>query len=161
MSPREAELTKQLEEKEQQLAQANRKIELLQQKIDLLVRRMFGSRAEKLDRAQLLLLLEGLDEPGKAPEPVAAEVPRRSKGQSPPRERSRPRLPEHLPVIEEIIEPEAVKAAPEAWRRIGEEVSEKLDYEPARFLRRRIIRPKYVERQAIDAVRVVAALPPS
>jgi len=63
MSPREAELTKQLEEKEQQLAQANRKIELLQQKIDLLVRRIFGSKGEKLDSAQLLLLLQGLDEP--------------------------------------------------------------------------------------------------
>ena len=74
MSPREAELTKQLEEKEQQLAQANRKIELLQQKIDLLVRRIFGSKGEKLDSAQLLLLLQGLDEPGKAPEPVAAEA---------------------------------------------------------------------------------------
>ena len=86
MSAREADLIKQLQERDEQLqqtkdelqksndalAQANRKIELLQQKIDLLVRRMFGSRAEKLDRAQLLLLLEGLDEPGKAPEPVAA-----------------------------------------------------------------------------------------
>ena len=161
MSPREAELTKQLEEKEQQLAQANRKIELLQQKIDLLVRRIFGSKGEKLDSAQLLLLLQGLDEPGKAPEPVAAEAPRRSKVQSPPRERSRSRLPEHLPVIEEVIEPEAVKAAPEEWRRIGQEVSEKLDYEPARFLRRRIVRPKYVQRATIDAVPVVAPLPPS
>src|SRR5207253_8653309 len=136
-------LTKQLEEKEQQLAQANRKIELLQQKIDLLVRRIFGSKGEKLDSAQLLLLLQGLDEPGKAPEPVAAEAPRRSKVNSPPRERSRSRLPEHLPVVEEVIEPEAVRVAPEQWRRIGEEVSEKLDYEPARFLRRRIVRPKY------------------
>lgn len=161
MNSREAELIKELQEKDDQLQEANRKIELLQQKVDLLVRRMFGSRAEKLDRAQLLLLLEGLDEPGKAPGPVAAEAPRRSKSEVPPRERSRARLPEHLPVIEEIIEPEAVKAAPQAWRRIGEEVSEKLDYEPARFLRRRIIRPKYVERGQVDTVPVLAALPPS
>ena len=109
---------------------------LLRQKIDLLVRKLFGAKSEQLDPAQLLLLLQGMDEPGKAPEPVAAEAPRRSTGQSPPRERG-PRCPSHLPVIEEVIVPEPVKVAPQDWRRIGEEVSERLDYEPARFLRRR------------------------
>lgn len=68
-------------------------------------------------------------------------------------------MPEHLPVIEEVIEPELVKSAPQEWRRIGEEVSERLDYEPARFLRRRTVRPKYVQRGAVDAVPIVAPLP--
>ena len=94
---------------------------LLRQKIVLLVRKLFGAKSERLDPAQLLLLLQGLDEPGKVPEPVVAEVPRRSTVPSPPRERG-PRLPEHLPVIEEVIVPEPVKAAPQDWRRIGEEV---------------------------------------
>ena len=134
---------------------------LLRQKIDLLVRKLFGAKSERLDPAQLLLLLQGMDEPrGKSPEPVVAEVPRRSTVPSPPRERE-PRLPEHLPVIEEIIEPEPVKAAPQDWRRIGEEVSERLDYEPARFLRRRTVRPKYVQRGVLDAVPIVATLPDS
>jgi transposase len=55
---------------------------LLRQKIDLLVRKLFGSKSEQLDSAQLLLLLQGMDEPpGKAPEPVAAEAPpRRRRG---------------------------------------------------------------------------------
>ena len=35
-----------------------------------------------------------------------------------------PRLPEHLPVVEEVIEPEPVKQKPEDWRCIGQEVSE-------------------------------------
>jgi transposase len=70
-------------------------------------------------------------------------------------------LPEHLPVIEEVIEPELVKAAPQEWRRIGEEVSEKLDYEPAKFLRRRTVRPKYVPRNEVDAAPVIAPLPDS
>ncbi len=35
---------------------------------------------------------------------------------------------------------EPVKAAPENWRCIGQEVSEQLDYEPGRFLRRRTVR---------------------
>jgi transposase len=79
---------------------------------------------------------------------------------SPRRERTPPRLPEHLPVVEEVIEPPVVRAAPEQWRRIGEEVSERLDYEPARFLRRRTVRPKYVRRGELDAVPVSAPLPP-
>ncbi len=167
MSPREEELTKELQERDEQLrrsneqlALANARIALLEQKIDLLVRRVFGSQSEKLDPAQLLLLLQGMDEPGKSPEPVAEEAPRRSTGQSPPRERG-PRLPEHLPVIEEVIVPEPVKLAPQDWRRIGEEVSERLDYEPARFLCRRTVRPKYVQRGLLDAVPVMAPLPDS
>lgn len=58
-----------------------------------------------------------------------------------------------------MIEPEPVKAAPQLWRRIGEEVSERLDYEPARFLRRRTVRPKYVRRGDLDAAPVIAKLP--
>lgn len=154
MTPREAELT-------EALAQANAEIKLLRQKIDLLIKRIFGAKSEQLDSSQLLLLLQGMDEPGKSPEPVAAEEPRRSRVPSSLRERRRQRLPEDLPVIEEVIVPEPVKLAPQQWRRIGEEVSEKLDYEPARFLRRRTVRPKYVERGVVDAVPVVAPLPDS
>jgi len=146
--------------RDERLAALEKENELLRQKIDLLVRRLFGAKSEKLDPAQLLLLLQGLDEPGKAPEPVAAEAPRRSTVPSPPRERG-PRLPEHLPVIEEVIVPEPVQAAPQDWRRIGEEVSERLDYEPARFLRRRTVRPKYVQRGLLDAVPIIAPLPES
>jgi len=142
------------------IAELEKENSLLRQKIDALARKIYGVSSEKLDPGQLLLLLQGLDEPGKVPEPVVAEAPRRSKVPSPPRSRT-PRLPEHLPVIEEVIEPEPVKAAPQDWRRIGEEVSERLDYEPARFLRRRTVRPKYVQRGAIDAVPIVAPLPDS
>jgi len=135
----------------------------LRQKIDALVRRVFGSQSEKLDPAQLLLMLQGLDEPGKGPEPVVAEAPRRSMDPSPPssNEKRAPRLPEHLPVVEEVVDPEPVKGCPEAWRLIGEEVSEQLDYEPARFLRRRLVRRKYVRRGELDAVPVIAPLPES
>jgi transposase len=151
---------RQLEQAMGELAHANREIKLLREKIDALVRRLFGAKSEKLDPEQLLLLLQGFEPPGKAPEPVAAEAPRRSTVPSAPRERA-PRLPEHLPVIEEVIDPEPVKAAPEQWRRIGEEVSERLDFEPARFLCRRTVRPTYVRRAALDAAPLTAPLPPS
>ena len=124
------------------------------------MRQLFGAKSERLDPAQLLLLLQGGDAPPKAPEPVGAEEPRRSTVPSPPRER-RPRLPAHLPVIEEVLDPAPVQACPQAWRCIGEEVSEQLDYEPARFLRRRLIRRKYVRRGEVDAVPVIAPLPAS
>jgi transposase len=154
ITPREAELL-------EQLARVEKENALLRQKIDLLIHKLFGATSEKLDPAQLLLLLQGgEDEPGKAFEPVEAEASRRSMGQSPPRSnRRQPQFPEHLPIIEETIVPEPVKAAPEQWRRIGEEVSERLDYEPARFLRRRTVRPKYVQRGVLDAVPIVAPLP--
>ncbi len=135
---------------------------LLRQKIDVLARKIFGVSSEKLDPAQLQLLLAGMEQPpGKAPEPVVAEAPRRSTVPSPPSTKRTPRLPEHLPVIEEIIVPAPVQAAPQDWQRIGEEVSERLDYEPARFLRRRTVRPKYVRRGLLDAAPVIAPLPPA
>jgi transposase len=68
------------------------------------------------------------------------------------------RVPEHLPAVDEVIEPDEVVADPEAWRSIGEEVTEQLDYEPARFSRRRIIRLKYVKRDQPYKAPIIAPL---
>src|SRR5579859_888471 len=130
MTARETELT-------QQLAAALRENQLLREKINLLVRRVFGSSSEKMDAAQLQLLLSGTE----LIEPAAeqqAEVPK-SKPQTQAARRAKvPRLPQNLPVVEEVVDPEPVKAQPEQWRQIGQEVSEQLDYEPARYFRRRM-----------------------
>lgn len=56
MTSRETELAGQLEECREALTQSRRENELLRQKIDLLIRRVFGSSSEKLDKAQLELL---------------------------------------------------------------------------------------------------------
>jgi transposase len=154
MTPREQALTSQLEQCRQELAASRRENELLRQKIDLLVRRVFGSSSEKLDGAQLPLL--------ELPAPAPVEAPPEPEKQlrlPMPRRQSAPRLPENLPVVEEVIDPEPVKQEPQSWRCIGQEVSEQLDYEPARFLRRRTIRRKYVHRAQRDAAPVIAALP--
>ena len=148
MTPREAELTNQLEA-------VLRENALLRQKVDLLVRRVFGSTSERLSPDQLELLLAVAEAPV-ADAPVEKSVPQNVT--RPQKERA-PRLPEHLPVVEEVLDPEPVKAAPEQWRRIGEEVSEQLDYEPGRFLRRRLVRPKYVRKDDRDAAPVIAPLP--
>jgi transposase len=131
---------------------------LLRQKVDLLVRRVFGSSSERLDRAQLELLLQ-LPVLAETTAPVAVVEDFPQKKMVAVRKDRAPRLPDHLPVIEEVIEPEPVKSAPEKWRCIGQEVSEQLDYEPARFLRRRTIRKKYVSRVDLDLAPVIAPLP--
>lgn len=155
MTPREAELTRQLEAALAAVATLQAENALLRQKVDCLVKRVFGSSSEQLPPGQLELLLALPATPvAVTPEPVPAPAPVR------PRKERAPRLPEDLPVIEEVLEPAAVQAAPEQWRRIGQEVSEQLDYEPGRFLCRRLVRPKYVRKDDRDAAPIIAPLPP-
>jgi transposase len=163
MSPqREAELVEQLRQKDEENARLRMQIKLLEQKIDLLVKRVFGASSEKLDAAQLQLLL-AMEEPGgPKSEASGAELeavpPKRNRRVEP--RSGRERLPEHLPVEEVVLDPPEVSAAPQAWRCIGQEVSEQLDYEPARFLRRRLVRRKWVKRQEAHLPPVIAPLPP-
>lgn len=153
---REAQIIEQLRKENGFLREENR---LLRQKVDLLVRQIFGRKSEKLSPDQLELLL-GDDTPGQpeasVEEPATAEVPK-LKRKSAPR---RPRYPEDLPVEEQIIDPEPVKAAPSLYRQIGQEISEQLDYEPGRFLRRRQVRRTFVKRNDPDAAPLTAPLPP-
>jgi transposase len=132
---------------------------LLRQKVDLLIRQMFGKKSEKLSPGQLEMLLCG-EQPPEEPE-ASVELPAPAEAveircESKPR---RPRYPENLPVEEQIIDPAEVTADPSQWRQIGAEVSEQLDYEPGRFIRRRTVRRTWVKRNDPDAVPVTAELP--
>ena len=160
MTPLDARLTEEVES-------LRRENKLLREKIDLLVRRIFGKSSEQLDDGQLLLLLQGDDgakkDPASSASPGAleAEIDKRGKESSKPvkpRKEREARVPEHLPAVDEVIEPEEVTAEPEAWRAIGEEVTEQLDYQPARFFRRRIIRRKYVKRDEPHQAPIIAPL---
>ena len=139
------------------LESSQREVALLRQKVDVLVRQLFRAKSEKIDPAQLELLLQlasSVAAADAAPaKPIGQSVGTRS------RKERRPRLPENLPVVEEVLDPAPVKQAPELWRCIGQEVNEQLDYEPGRFLRRRIVRRKYVHRSEPDQTPVIAALP--
>ena len=168
MTPLEARLTEEVAKLRAQNHAQQIENKLLREKIDLLVRRIFGAKSEQLDEAQLTLLLQGEDDAAKkaaassADEGCAleAEIERRARDSKParPRKEREARVPGHLPAVDEVIEPEEVAAAPEAWRHIGEEVTEQLDYQPARFFRRRIIRRKYVKRDEPHKAPVIAAL---
>jgi transposase len=155
MTPREKELTRQLEQCLQALEESRRENALLRQKIDLLVKRVFGSSSEQLDRNQLELLAQ--PETAATVQAIVA-APEKERAERARKERVQ-RLPDNLPVVEEVIDPEPVKAQPEQFRRIGQEISEQLDYEPGRFLRRRVVRNKYVHKTDADLAPIIAALP--
>jgi transposase len=148
MTPREQELL-------QTVAELRIENALLRQKIDLLVKRVFGSSSEQLEKNQLELLAQ--PETSATVEAIVA-APEKERVERSRKERTT-RLPENLPVVEEVLEPEPVKAQPEQWRCIGQEISEQLDYEPGRFLRRRVVRRKYVHKTNPDRAPLIAPLP--
>ena len=114
-------------------------IEHLKLIIAKLQRLQFGPRSEKIEREieQLELQLEELqviNEPARA-----AIVATQEKRQPAPRT-----LPEHLPREEHVHEPACnCPDCGAAMRRIGEDVSEVLEYVPERFKVIRHVRPKH------------------
>ena len=123
---------------------------LLRQKLEAFIKRYFGGKKnEAIDPAQLELLMAGLltaatVEPPVPGKPVPA-TPAKTKAER--RKAVRQPLPDHLPVERVVLEPEAVKQQPEAWKQIGEEITEELDWKPAQFFKRQFVRPKYVRRE--------------
>ena len=95
------------------------KIRMLEAKVEMLLRRFFGKSGEALDPKQLTLLMEGLDPKAPPPkdEPCAVAEPPRHRAKA--RTSRRPRLPEHLPVVEKVVDPVEVQQDPGAWRCIS------------------------------------------
>jgi transposase len=134
--------------------------ELLRQKLDALARRLFGRKSEQLSPDQLELLFEQLGSSDQAPASEDAALPEAVPPARRPAKPRKPRIPDNLPVEIEIIDPPAVAENPSLYRQIGEEVSDQLDYDPARLFTRRLVRRIWVKRGDPDAAPVTAALPP-
>lgn len=169
MTPPEAELTAALAASQRQVAELKQENELLRQKIDALVKRIFGAKSEKMNPAQLELFMAGLDPAGEpappADGPAAAttgdaltKVPAVAPPASLPKPTRRPRLPEHLPIVEEIVDPDIVLANPALFRFVNQVVTEQLDFVRGHFQRRHIIRRKYVPIGNPDAAPIIAPL---
>lgn len=145
---REAQLLEEIARRDEEIAALKTEIRFLNEKVSALVKRVFGQSSEQMNSAQLEL--EGLLAEGKADAPALAESGTAGagspscEGKPERRQARRQRLPEELPVEEEVIVPLEVQADPGAWRRIGEEISERLDFRPAIYLRLRTVRPKFV-----------------
>jgi transposase len=157
MTPLEDRLTKEVEV----LRQENK---LLREKIDLLVRRVFGASSEKMDADQLLLALEGAE--AKKPEAASSAAdaleannakrtvkPRKKKGGI------TEELLASLPAVEVVLVPEEVRAEPEAYRLVDEVVTRQLDYEPGRYVCNKIIRQRYARINMPHLPPVIAPLP--
>ena len=129
---------------DQELRYKQLKIEQLTHEMALLKRWRFGARSEQLHGVQGSLLEESIEADLEA---IGAELAalRSPAPTQPPREQpKRTPLPSHLPRVDVRHEPErAVCSCGCAMKRIGEDVSEKLDYTPGVFQVERHIRGKW------------------
>lgn len=126
-------------------------IRLWRLKVDALIRKyLWGRKSETLDPAQLELILAGLKAAGAAIPPSITEklaaLARDSRKTESRQKPSRQPLPTHLRTERVVIEPAEIQQRPELWKKIGEEITEELDWKPGEFIRRLYIRPKYVRR---------------
>ena len=81
----------------------------------------------------------------------------RTKSSQEKKQPQRMELPSHLERREEVIEPEDLQ---QDAKKIGEAVTEVLEYEPASAYVRRIVRPKYIVEQSDEETRIaIAPLP--
>ena len=135
------------------LAVALAENKLLRQKLELFLQRYFGgTKNEGLDAQQLELLLAGL---AAAVTPTPVAEPKAAARATPAARPVRQPLPAQLETERVVLEPAEVQQQPAGWRKLGEEVTEELDWKPAKFIKRLFIRPKYANAERI----VIAPLP--
>jgi transposase len=165
-----------LEEKELQiealtkkLQSSEQKISMLQHQVEKLLRRVYGRRSERLDPNQLMLdplILQALEQASSLPQPpVELPLPQESKVKRPKAEKrnhpGRIPIPEHLERVEIVLDiPEQDKICPEtgkALKRIGWEVSEKLEYRPGKLIVNVYKRPKYASSDSASDLGVITA----
>jgi transposase len=149
---------------QEQLTKSQREVAALRHELDILCQRLFGKKSERVDPRQLQLALEQLaNERGPVTEPVemdSAETPVR--GHTRRRPTGRRPLPVHLPrrrVEIDIADADKQCGCGHLRTRIGEDVSEKLEYEPASFVVIETVRPKYACPHCHEGV-VEAPAPP-
>lgn len=143
----------QIEELTKKLRSTQLSMKMLQHQVEQLLRRVYGRRSEKLDPNQLMfdeLIMEVMDQPSPqvVPELPVEEKPERKKPRTLKRRHpGRIPIPEHLERVEIVLDiPEEKKVCPETGKplkKIGEEVSEKLEYRPGKLIVNVYKRPKY------------------
>lgn len=132
-------------------AQVDRLRHLLRQ----LQRLQFGRRSEKLDPDQLNLAFEDLEQAVAETEAEQEKAdPALKRARADKRRAERGSLPEHLPRVEVVIEPEdtACPCCRAAMQMIGEDRSQRLDRIPAQYQVVVTRRPKYACRRCQEGV---------
>jgi hypothetical protein len=175
-----AALRMELEKLQQEIGERQRKLEQLEQlnavlqlKVDAMARKLFGRSSEKLSKEQMQLVFAAL-EPESSLDPETAKksgasgggacVPEaeapasQSQAPTPRRKRSLEQIIEGLPVTEVVLDPAEVKAEPQAWFCIGAEETKLIDYTPGTFRCQKIVRRKFVRRDARHLPPITAPL---
>jgi transposase len=133
----------------EQLQKSQREVELLRHRLDALCRRLFGKKSEKVDPNQLQLAFELPEGMGSSSGPLeldSGESLPKVKVRSHRRGRGRRPLPKELPrerVVIDVDEAEKTCSCGRSKEKIGEAVSEKLEYVPSSLFVRETARPKY------------------
>jgi len=154
-------------EREQLRSQQNSdrsEIDRLRQIIASLQHKLFGNKkGEHVDSDQLQMQLSGAEE---ALVQLEAQEQARQLRDEPAAAKPEPRtrrarfvFPEQVEEVTETLKPEEVLAEPDAYRRIGEDVTEMLDIVPMKFIKKRIVRPRYVRKDVREHAPISAPLP--
>lgn len=138
-------------EKEGLIATLKELIEKLEGQVGQYRRAKFGPKSEKLDPDQLQLALEDIETAiAEIQEQIAAvekqiEATQAEQDRKPRKPRKERKLPDNLPRVEQVIEPESIVCPCGCGDmvRIGEDRSERLDIIPARYRVIATIRPRY------------------
>jgi transposase len=141
-----------------------------EQRMDVLLRRLYGRRSERVENpAQLELPLELAEEAkreveAEAARARAAELAAQNEPEPPPRKKpGRRPLPKGLPrkrvVLEPAAEDKVCGSCKGELKKIGEEVTETLDFVPASLFVTETVRPKYACPKCQEGV-VTEPLPP-
>jgi len=134
-------------------------VEWLKHQLAELRRMLFGQKRERFispDPAQGVLFdLPVQETPDKQVEEITYT---RNKPKKDKKQPLRAEIPSHLPRKEEIIEPENI---PENAIKIGEKITEILEYEPANIYVRKIIRPQYIVESSDEKTKIEIAQLPS
>ena len=155
----------------QKIDSQERKIRALMHQLHAYAKQLFGRRSEKINPDQLALHFAELVQETQPPAPSAdSQAPddedgkqetskerkkRRGSGRKPlPKDLPRERI-EHPPASEELVCP----GCGETRCRIGNEITEQLEYRPATFVILEHVRPKYACKQCPDEGVTIADLP--
>ena len=144
--------------------------QLLREKINLMLARLFDKSSESVDPSQLDLVFDPdaakkADAADPADPGPAAETPDATPDEAPAarakRSPRKPRDTSHLAVEETVLIHDEVAADPEGFREIERIFTDRFDYQPGRIFIRRIVRVVHVALHEPDAVPLKPAAPPS
>ena len=152
----------QLTEQQQTIAELTRENEGLNHRMQMLLRRLYGRRSERMHPNQLLLFGQAAaaQQADEAEEHAQQSASAQCKQRRSRKGHGRRPLPEDLPRhrIEHPVDPEQLSCpcCGESRQQIGQRISEQLEYAPASFFVLQHVRPKFACKQCEEGGVVTA-----